>query len=516
MAAEERALRLMVCSTLLGEAEAVISSGGFDDVVLSAFSLDCGRPRAPGIQPAWATAAEQERGDTLVLLGGCGSGKIPALAPGVKLVAREQCAYFFANADIIDGEQRTGAYVITPGWLSDWKRRLEVWGFDQELARQFFADSATRLILLDTGVDPRSPGALREFGSYVGLEADIIVVGLDHFRSCIEAEILRWRLDKALVFGGTELNRMRKQFADQALAIDLMAGLAHICTEEETIGQVMNLFEMLFAPGNMTYAAISDGLIVDIRCSSPPKPKPEECARWLDEDSGRMDALDLSGSARIRFSFQGAISGILEIGDLAMPDRWAECAEMTLNVSKICGLALANARMYQEALLLGKIDSLTGLSTRREFFDSGRKEFERSRRYGHPLAAMMLDVDFFKRVNDTFGHAAGDVALKAVAEICMAELRSIDLGCRYGGEEFSFLLPNTGKPAAMIAAERIREKISEWKSADFLEKITVSIGVAEIDGDCPSIESLLERSDIALYSAKDKGRDRVEDWMPAP
>ncbi len=157
-------------------------------------------------------------------------------------------------------------------------------------------------------------------------------------------------------------------------------------------------------------------------------------------------------------------------------------------------------------------DPLTGLCNQREFFRLLREETERSRRYRHPLSLMMIDLDKFKRINDTYGHPAGDRVLCTVAGIVRRELRQVDHVARYGGEEFAVILPETGEGEAFFIANRIRQAIaarplpcSDVESAE----LTISIGLAVFPDHAGGDEELVKKADQALYAAKAAGRNRV-------
>lgn len=175
-------------------------------------------------------------------------------------------------------------------------------------------------------------------------------------------------------------------------------------------------------------------------------------------------------------------------------------------------IAVENARLYSQAQLLAVTDPLTGLTNRRQFFILAEKEFRRVQRYGSPLSAIMLDVDDFKRVNDSYGHAVGDEVLRLLAEYCQNDLRRVDLVARYGGEEFVILLPETGLDSAMHAAERLRDHISRNppQVRGLIIPITVSIGLAIMSPDIRDVESLIDHADQAMYTAKQSGRNRIE------
>jgi diguanylate cyclase (GGDEF)-like protein len=518
MSADPDTLRLVVCRVLAAEAKAVIDSGGFEDLELRAFSHDCGRPHPASEEPEWIPEARRVGGESRILLGGCGAGGMDAraaCAPGCEIDQRDHCAYFLVNRGLVDAEISSGAYVLTPGWLAGWKERLARWGFDRGTAAKFFGESSKRLTLLDTGIDPGNAARLEEFSGYLGLPALSLPVGLDYFRALVAGLEAGWKARRALERARSIEAGQNRRLADQAMAIDLMARLTRMTTEDEAIVQVMGLYEMLFAPEKIIYAEIVDGEVSRVRSSSPPAPEPGDCAAWL-EASALDDGAQGSGPAfRVRFTYQGRLLGIVSLERLAMPERRREYAGLAESVARLCGQALANARTYQETLQLAITDSLTGLATRRYFFSLGQREFARSRRYGHygrPLAVLMMDVDFFKRVNDSYGHAAGDRVLTGVARLCAEELRSIDVGGRYGGEEFIFIMPETEKEMAFMAAERLRKRIEAWVPGDQIPPVTVSIGIATTSPEIPDFETLVARSDEALYAAKEGGRNRSSIW----
>jgi diguanylate cyclase (GGDEF)-like protein len=165
----------------------------------------------------------------------------------------------------------------------------------------------------------------------------------------------------------------------------------------------------------------------------------------------------------------------------------------------------------EEVQRLAITDSLTGLHNRRHLLELARHELQRARRYRLPMSVFMLDIDEFKRVNDTYGHAIGDQVLQGVAECCRQELRGVDVLGRYGGDEFAAVLPETGLPAACQVAERLRKSIAQrpldTKAGQVT--VTVSLGVAVLDDEHLAPETLLDHADQALYVAKQSGRNRV-------
>ena len=163
---------------------------------------------------------------------------------------------------------------------------------------------------------------------------------------------------------------------------------------------------------------------------------------------------------------------------------------------------------------LSVTDNLTGLFNHRFFHDRLQYEFMRARRYGLPLGCIMIDADYFKSVNDTYGHLVGDEVLKALGELITESTRSVDIAARYGGEEFAVLLPNTDLEGTTGCAEHIWETIgkSEIKTQQETIKITVSIGATALTSDVDTEEELHRRADAALLAAKRRGRNNVCLW----
>jgi diguanylate cyclase (GGDEF)-like protein/PAS domain S-box-containing protein len=167
-------------------------------------------------------------------------------------------------------------------------------------------------------------------------------------------------------------------------------------------------------------------------------------------------------------------------------------------------------RLEDAVMLLATIDPLTGAYNRRQGDAFIAAEFSRRDRGGLPFAALMLDIDNFKLINDRFGHQAGDAVLRALVQTCKKTLRTSDILVRWGGEEFLMLLPGTDAAAAMAGAERVRAALAATSVVDAGDtpiNFTVSIGVAVPANNDP--EELLRRSDVALYAAKEAGRNRV-------
>jgi len=178
-------------------------------------------------------------------------------------------------------------------------------------------------------------------------------------------------------------------------------------------------------------------------------------------------------------------------------------------------ITINRANSYSKILQYATIDALTNLNNRRQFELRLGQEIALTKRQNKPLCAMMIDIDFFKKVNDTYGHASGDAVLRGVASIIKSALRESDIPSRYGGEEFAVLLPYTHINEAQIVGERLRKAVEDTPISINMEEsaiksigVTISMGLAEFNNQ-ESGEELFERADKALYEAKQNGRNRV-------
>ncbi|MCD7878645.1 MAG: GGDEF domain-containing protein [Candidatus Gastranaerophilales bacterium] len=228
---------------------------------------------------------------------------------------------------------------------------------------------------------------------------------------------------------------------------------------------------------------------------------------YLISENGRTGVFPLSGEEGIL----GAIAASSNVDKLNQKD-----IDYLIQLTRQSGLTIHRANVYAEVLKYATLDALTGLNNRRQFEMRLKQEVSNSKRHDIPLCCIMLDVDYFKKVNDTYGHAAGDCVLKEVSEIIKNEIREYDIACRYGGEEFFIILPRTKLREASTVGQRLRKVMEESKMDIRPAKvkgtpyinITISIGVCAYDKTM-SAEEFILKADKALYEAKETGRNRV-------
>jgi diguanylate cyclase (GGDEF)-like protein len=206
---------------------------------------------------------------------------------------------------------------------------------------------------------------------------------------------------------------------------------------------------------------------------------------------------------------KGRSTGYLLISQEPGAPLSAKELDILTKVSTQLGLVIDRILLNEETKALATIDPLTGLNNRYVFKKEMAKEINRARRFNLPISLLVADLDHFKKVNDTYGHLAGDETLRKVAALISESVRNIDIACRYGGEEFAVLLPMTDSVGALKIAERLRQNVEEMR-IEFNKltiKITISIGVATYQGE--SSTHFFERADQAAYQSKMDGRNRV-------
>jgi diguanylate cyclase (GGDEF)-like protein len=238
----------------------------------------------------------------------------------------------------------------------------------------------------------------------------------------------------------------------------------------------------------------------------------EDLENYDEVDSIRFgDSEDVRSILAVPMILRGKVIGMISTQNYQARAYTSEDMYLLEMLAAHAAIAIDNTRLFREVQLLALTDPLTGVNNRRQLYELGEREFARARRYGHPLAAVMIDLDSFKKANDTYGHTVGDQILISVTQRIREKIRDIDILGRYGGDEFVILLPVTDMVSACQVAERLRAAISE---SSYLTEgrpviITASLGVSVLSAKTPSLDVLIDQADVAVYIAKESGGNRV-------
>jgi two-component system cell cycle response regulator len=233
---------------------------------------------------------------------------------------------------------------------------------------------------------------------------------------------------------------------------------------------------------------------------------------FLRQASGSPTEKTLTGFAAFPVSANKRLSGLLAVAGKAAGRLSTETAEFLPQLANQAHIVLVNSRLFERVRNLSIRDGLTELYNRRHTVEVLAQEFQRVGRYEEGVSILIIDIDHFKRINDEFGHPAGDAVIRELSAVLRDTFRSVDSVGRYGGEEFLAILPHTGRAECMLAAERIRKAVEghAFHIGDRQVRITVSVGAASYPVvEVESPDALIRAADRALYRAKEAGRNRV-------
>jgi diguanylate cyclase (GGDEF)-like protein len=207
---------------------------------------------------------------------------------------------------------------------------------------------------------------------------------------------------------------------------------------------------------------------------------------------------------------QGRVVGVLNLSDKAGGNFDKVDIALVELFSQFVGASIGNIKLFEKIQKQAATDGLTGFVNHKTFYDVLEKELWRSRRHGGLISMIMVDIDNLKKINDVYGHRAGDKVIKTVSRRVKECIRQIDTAARYGGDEFAIILPNTSLEEATLVAERMVSNVSDlpviWKRQEI--PLSVSVGLGQYDGE-DSPEDITSRSDQALYKAKQAGRNTL-------
>jgi len=214
---------------------------------------------------------------------------------------------------------------------------------------------------------------------------------------------------------------------------------------------------------------------------------------------------------------QDRLVGVLNLADKTNGENFtSEDIALVELFSQLLGASIGNVKLFEKIQRQAATDGLTGLANHKTFYGTLEKELWRCRRYGGQLSLIMVDIDNLKKINDAYGHRAGDTVIRQISHVIKQCIRQIDSAARYGGDEFAVVLPNTPLSNALVVAERMVETVSQspvqWKKEQI--GLSISVGLGRYDADCTP-EDITSQSDHALYKAKQAGKNTVRIFHPA-
>ncbi len=345
-------LCILSCNNFHAEMQACIDAEGWTDVACASLPARCGRPPLTWDELG---AAVPPGCSQLVLLGRACIANLeppPAEFAPTRVLKLEQCFHLVAEPAQVDQEIRRGNYLLSPGWLRNWRQQIEAMGFPADLAGEFFRDFAKGLVLLDTGLDANSSQHLQDMATALDLPRKTITVGLDHAQLFLSKVVLEWRLEQARQ-GAREQHRQHlKTQADHVAALDLLSQLTRQRRELDVLAGMEELFRMLFAPGVYHYLPNADaanaanaGLPADIR----------EMLRTQDQ----VFAWTPTGSGFVLRLMRGQQSlGFVYLDEFQFPQFKEQYLNLALAMIDVCDLSIESARTHKRLIEAEKMASL--------------------------------------------------------------------------------------------------------------------------------------------------------------
>ncbi len=353
-------LCFIACEYLYPEMKATVALEGFSNVEVKAFPARCGRPP---MQWGELTEIINSSSAEYIELFGCYCLE-QLTGPGqdfshCKINKQEQCFHLLAGKTLTGALQQDGAYLLTPGWLAEWKKHVTEWGFDQKTAAEFFGQSLNRLLLLDTGTEKRSEERLAEFAAFLDLPSEIVPIGLDFHRLALSKIVADYKQQELT----REYERTRRTSADFAMAMDLLGRVTRASSEAEVKSSIIELFTMLLAPGSIQYVRVhKTGLQFDqtVTLSS----KEQQRVKDFHLTCEKKYLLNTSeDSFFLRIGRGDKVSAILNVQQVAFPQYIKHYLNVALHLSEVFALAIEHARTMEKLLKTSRLAGKAEVAT---------------------------------------------------------------------------------------------------------------------------------------------------------
>jgi len=342
----EPRLRINACANFTPDVRAALPARLQGSVELVEFAADCVGPQArcqemrEQVHGPGAARTELMAGDYPVSVSQTDDGDDVCA-----LYCSGPAGYPLINRELVEQLIADGAYLLTPGWARHWKSYLRAQGFDQALARQYFHEFASQLVLLDTGADPQAMLRLHEMGVYLDLPTRRLPCGLDYLRLFLTGLVLDWRLRTPRPARRRADDDAGPQRAEYAMTLDMLGALAGVTDESEVAERVLDLVTLLFAPGRLHLLTVEEGRPGGLR-SRPSAPSAAEAAAVSARLAGLAGDYKLTDDGFLLLVGRDDSRAVVELGAFALPEKRDDYLNLALTLAGAFDLALANARSF--------------------------------------------------------------------------------------------------------------------------------------------------------------------------
>lgn len=348
--------KILVCSNFALETRSIIESAGFSDVEVITFPSCCSDKDERDKFIA-ANNSEADTDDATIILSDSCPKHILSLIDSHGFKRPEAfsvkiCPILFLNETLIEHYIRQGSYIITPGWLRNWRNILLKWGFDRDTAKEFFSDCIKKVVILDTGTDYNTENNAAEFAEYVDIVYEIIPTGLDHYRLLLSDMIANKELTRHKQKLPEVIAGANKLSADYAMSFDLIVALVNEQSFNTVIQRLLDFFTIMFAPGSLLFIPSVNqehGKIQTVPRNITIGDKEKDVyLNKIETFNGSFEWTENDKGFRFLIKNREEVFGMVEINNLAFPENKEYYLNIALTISDICGLALNNANIYSK------------------------------------------------------------------------------------------------------------------------------------------------------------------------
>ncbi len=496
-------LVFFVCENFYPEFKDAILVQGFSDVIITAYPSMC-QDKSKKAEAERLLIDCQSNGDDGVIL--CGNHcDILALIPKPSSFTTRITSFCFlhmANEKFIEYILNRGGYVISLGWVNNWRANIEKLGFDQITARGFYKDFARELVFFDAGISSQAENNLKELSEFLDLPYVMIPFEKESTELLVRSMVFEWRLHKKSQEYLKENAGLQTQCAEYSMIFDLIGKIALYTNKRDTIEKIQEIFLMILGAQKFKYW--------DVETEIPLLPSEIQA---LFTSSETPYVLEKSKNRfYIKITQKHKIFGVIDVSEFLFPEHIEKYLNFAIEIVRVCGLVLSNIEQYeklikseQEMEYLSCHDALTGLFNRNYV----NKTFESEKNY-EEIAVFMFDIDGLKYANDRFGHSEGDRLIISAANILKSCFRETDTVSRIGGDEFIAIVEGCSLDMADRFMSRLKSSMVKHNNgikADHL-KVSISGGFALSGGGGETIETLSHRADALMYV--EKARKKAE------
>lgn len=336
-------LGIVVCENFVEEVKTALKNSNIQNVIISSFKSQCicNNQNNTLIQ---AVSRCEERCGKILILGGSCCAKLENFheVQKYKIEKFEYCFQMLVNKAVVEFFVDQKSYIVSPGWLKNWRKNIEKMGFDKETAEVFFKEFASKITLLNTGIHENSLNMLKEFGEFVNLPYDYIPVDLDFISMLIEKSISEWKLEATKREEIDTLAKSNLQLADQAMIFELLSDFTQTMTEAEAIDNVINMFNLFYGPKQSVYIPVNEEK--PMAYDSESAVFHEECI-WDYAINGFV----------LKISYKNEVLGIIKVHEVTYPHKKDYYMNFAIIIGRVCGLAIANSRKYERQIITEKL-----------------------------------------------------------------------------------------------------------------------------------------------------------------